>query len=409
MAGISTKGPSERYLDVKRAFVEVYPFLLLCTMLDFVGGYFLGKSFDRLMKKYPLVLLILPSIMGLRGNVFGASASRISTALHVGYASPKLRDPYILFNHYLSIAITNLPIVFLIVISLMKLGVGRSSLASVIIVITSSLVISYVLSSIAVYITVGAYRRGLDPDNIIGPMITTVADVITIPSIVFFMYLYEISPKVSIALFLLSLVLFTWVSRNMLNILRKEELSRERKLFKEIVYVLSVLAMVSLGSGSLLEGFSRIIHNSYIVAVIYPVILDSLGNYGSVIGARASTQYHLGLLRSPLEKESLKEVLSLFSTGFVNSVMILMIGAVISHVIYGITPVLSLGFILIFIATYGLVALGVMILAVVISYYSGAFGWDPDNLTIPLITTLADLIGSSYAVLLSMITVKFFV
>jgi len=84
-----TKGLSERRLDVKRAFTEIYPFLLLCIILDFVGGYFLGKNFDKFVERYPLILLILPSIMDLRGNVFGASGSRISTALHVGYASPR--------------------------------------------------------------------------------------------------------------------------------------------------------------------------------------------------------------------------------------------------------------------------------------------------------------------------------
>jgi len=405
-----TKGLSERRLDVKRAFTEIYPFLLLCIILDFVGGYFLGKNFDKFVERYPLILLILPSIMDLRGNVFGASGSRISTALHVGYASPRLRDPYVLLNYYLSIVITSLPVVFLLIIALARFGIDKKFLASSVIIITSSIVISYILSSIAAYITIGSYKKGLDPDNVIGPMITTVADIITIPSIVLFMYVYEISHEMSVIIFVISLVLLFLALKNMISIIRREELGREKKLIKEITYVLTVLAIVSLGSGGLLEGFSRVIRRTYMIAIIYPVILDSLGNYGSVIGARASTQYHLGLLRSPLERGAIMDAVNLLPTSLVNGVIMIIIGTTLSSFVYGFTaPIVSVAFFILFILTYVLVSFGVMILSIVISYYSGSKGWDPDNVTIPVITTIADLLGSLYAVILSALAVKLFI
>lgn len=44
------------------------------------------------LETFPGLLVLIPGAIGMRGNIFGSFASRLSTALHIGIIDPK-------FNH----------------------------------------------------------------------------------------------------------------------------------------------------------------------------------------------------------------------------------------------------------------------------------------------------------------------
>jgi len=399
---IFQKALPETKLSLKTVYTVIYPALLFCLLMDFIGGYFLGINFENFIEHYPLILLVLPAIMGLRGNVFGSMGSRVSTALHLGYTRSKISDLYIIFNVFVSITVANLPILMVIAIGIFRFVFSGNYLSSVIVVFTSGVFMSLLLSISTVAIAVYAFRHGVDPDNIIGPLITSVADIVTIPGIVLFVRLYEIHHGIVYGLFAISGVLFAYSLLAIIQYGTSYAFRREFVKVSEILGIVCFLALIELVSGHFLESFSREILKTGILSVLYPVILDTLGNYGSVIGARSATRYHLGALKRPISKDSLYDISYLASTSFVNVAVMVPIAYFFASVAnIELAFVVSYRFLIVFSLTYFLISFVVMVLAVAFSYYSGKIGFDPDNITIPTITTIADLLGSIYVAALS--------
>lgn len=55
--------------------------LLICAIGDLCAGIILGKM-TFFLEAFPGLLVIIPGAIGMRGNIFGSFASRLSTNLH---------------------------------------------------------------------------------------------------------------------------------------------------------------------------------------------------------------------------------------------------------------------------------------------------------------------------------------
>ena len=62
--------------------------LLICAVGDLTAGVILGNM-ALFLETFPGLLVIIPGAIGMRGNIFGSFASRLSTNLHIGIISPK--------------------------------------------------------------------------------------------------------------------------------------------------------------------------------------------------------------------------------------------------------------------------------------------------------------------------------
>ena len=69
---------------IKESFIA----LLICALGDLFAGIVLGNM-TFFLKAFPGLLVIIPGAIGMRGNIFGSFASRLSTNLHIGMVSPK--------------------------------------------------------------------------------------------------------------------------------------------------------------------------------------------------------------------------------------------------------------------------------------------------------------------------------
>lgn len=164
--------------------------------------------------------------------------------------------------------------------------------------------------------------------------------------------------------------------------------------------MLIVLAAVSSISGALLETFSKEIHESLLFSILYPAIIGSLGNFGGVVGARVSTKLHIGEVERFFEKDVLLDILALTTLTLPLASIMYSSGVLVAYFIFGRVP----GIYYFFFPFYMLTALFVMILGNLISVTFHKFGFDPDNVTVPAITTLADLIGTALTILLSFLS-----
>jgi len=373
---------------LKEIILASFPALFLCLLLDFFAGAFLGKFFKKIMIEYPIILVILPGLMGLRGNIYGSLASRFTTMLHLGEMNPTLKDKNVVKNIFISILLSLLPVTILWLVGVIKVREVGIAVAVFLIVITSTIFTSLLLGYSTALATIIPFKKGVDPDAVAAPIVTSIADLITIPLLVGFMFLYEDTPKTFYFLLVLAIILSLIVGKGF------KIGKQERKVFVEVLSIVGVLAFISSISGTLLESYSDIIHASIIFSVMYPAILDSTGNLGSVIGAKTSTRIHLGEIEKLFNKTTVIEI-SLYT------ILAAILGILANLIAIGVVKLTlhtHIGFVKPFLLLYPLLAFGVMWMAYFLAISFDRLGLDPDNATVPTITTLADIFSTLFTV-----------
>jgi len=373
---------------LKEIILASFPALFLCLLLDFFAGAFLGKFFKKIMIEYPIILVILPGLMGLRGNIYGSLASRFTTMLHLGEMNPTLKDKNVVKNIFISILLSLLPVTILWLVGVIKIREVGIAVAVFLIVITSTIFTSLLLGYSTALATIIPFKKGVDPDAVAAPIVTSIADLITIPLLVGFMFLYEDTPKTFYFLLVLAIILSLIVGKGF------KIGKQERKIFVEVLSIVGVLAFISSISGTLLESYSDIIHASIIFSVMYPAILDSTGNLGSVVGAKTSTRIHLGEIEKLFNKTTVIEI-SLYT------ILAAILGILANLIAIGVVKLTlhtHIGFVKPFLLLYPLLAFGVMWMAYFLAISFDRLGLDPDNATVPTITTLADIFSTLFTV-----------
>ncbi|WP_370456343.1 magnesium transporter [Thermococcus sp. GR6] len=379
---------------VKQAYRVSLPSLVVSLIIGFFGGTFLGKYLEKISRDYPGLLVILPGMMGLRGNVFGSMASRFSTMLYLGDLEPSLREKKVLKNIVIAMLLSLIPVTILWAIGVIQ-GIRYHALQILLIVVSSTILVSLILGYFTAFVTIFAFRKEVDPDSMAAPLVASMGDLLTIPALIAFILLLETSKETfwgsNLILILLFLLLLA-ISR-----VRKAEIVE----FKELFTIITALALLSLISGFTLQRFSDLIGASIILGFAYPSILSSFGNYGSIIAAKTSTALHLGEIDGYLSKEPFMEILALFLTTPIVGVLINVFGAGIAHFIAGAEPRIVYELTL----SYPLMALFIMLYSYTISYFLFQKNIDPDNVAIPLISNNSDIFGTIYVVIIAKLMV----
>jgi len=174
-------------VGAKRILVESIPILALTTVGGVVAGLFLSEIMDNLAL-VPGLIILLPAVLGNRGNISGALGSRLASGLHLGLIKPELRWNKTLQDNLLAAVLLNVVMsVFLGVVAYYAytfVTFTDGSPAS----ITDLTLISFlagtsagiILTALAAFIAIITYSHGLDPDNVLAPSLATVGDIITV-------------------------------------------------------------------------------------------------------------------------------------------------------------------------------------------------------------------------------------
>ncbi|MFB6110490.1 MAG: magnesium transporter [Halodesulfurarchaeum sp.] len=156
------------------------PTLLVLTAIAVGSGLLLG-SFEATLYRYPTLLILVPVTIGTAGNLGSLLASRLSTAFHLGTLSFRPTDDQLAGHSLatLALALTLFPLVgagawlLALLTGRVVLPLWRVLLIST----TSGLGLAVVAVLATVLMTYGAYRIGLDPDDVVIPVVTVLADV----------------------------------------------------------------------------------------------------------------------------------------------------------------------------------------------------------------------------------------
>ena len=169
--------------EVRRVYRESVGILSVSLFGGLFAGAVLGSEPMReAFRQYPGLLLLLPAFLATRGNVYGAFGARLSSGLHQGLIRPELAYDERLINAVVASFVNGIGISVVIgVLSwavLQALGRESARLVELVgITLVSGVLTSVVLVFGLMGLVFGSYEFGLDPDNLIGPIVTTLGDV----------------------------------------------------------------------------------------------------------------------------------------------------------------------------------------------------------------------------------------
>jgi len=173
-------------VSVLRDAARIYKESIAILAVSLIGGLFAGSvlgadAMAEAFTEYPGLLLLLPAFLATRGNVYGALGARISTGLHQGLIQPRFERNRRLLNAVVASFVNGISISVLIGFMswgiLVALGREAASLREIIgVTLVAGLLTSVVMILGLLLLIFGGYRRGIDPDNLVGPVVTTLGD-----------------------------------------------------------------------------------------------------------------------------------------------------------------------------------------------------------------------------------------
>lgn len=154
----------------------------LSTIGAVTGGLLLAKS-TGLLEAVPGMMILIPAFLGMRGNVSGTLASRLGTALHLDIIRP-FKFCRNLFQNVLGAFGLSLVQALLngtlALVLCWVLGLRSAGAVLILISLLAAIICTIPMITLVVFASFWLFRRGIDPDNVMGPVIATVGDLVAI-------------------------------------------------------------------------------------------------------------------------------------------------------------------------------------------------------------------------------------
>lgn len=166
-------------LDVYR---QALPVILVSLLAGLFAGTILGSETMREgIESVPGILVLLPAFLATRGGVYGSLGARLSSGLHQGLIEPRFELDERLWNAVVASFLNGMIVsVFIAVVAfaVLRLLGGEGNVVELVgVMVVAGLLSAVLMLSVLVTVVFLGYRRGLDPDNIVGPLVTTLGDV----------------------------------------------------------------------------------------------------------------------------------------------------------------------------------------------------------------------------------------
>ncbi|WP_435181448.1 magnesium transporter [Halorussus sp. AFM4] len=166
---------------VTEGYRGTFPTILVSAAGGLLAGVILG-GMDAQLKAVQGLLVMVPAFLAIRGSVYGSLGSRLSSALHQGILEPRIaRDNRLVAA--VSAAVLNGLLATLFAATaaytiLTVLGQPVASLVTLLAIgLIAGLLSAVALTSVILVVVFTGYQRGFNPDNLIGPALTTAGDI----------------------------------------------------------------------------------------------------------------------------------------------------------------------------------------------------------------------------------------
>lgn len=163
---------------------DSYRVLLVSVMIGLAAGYML----DVWGSINPFVLAMVPPINGIGGNIGSVLGARLSSALHLGTVTPDFRGQGALRVNLVASATLGVIVYsftggLFFVSSLLTGGSTLGALRIAGIFFGAGMLLTIIIAFTSIVAAFTSFTRGIDPDNVVIPVVTTVVDVAGVVSL----------------------------------------------------------------------------------------------------------------------------------------------------------------------------------------------------------------------------------
>ncbi|RLI18033.1 hypothetical protein DRO44_02175 [Candidatus Bathyarchaeota archaeon] len=372
-----------------QAFSKTFREALMAYSFDFGGilaGFFVAYYFN-IFQLYPWTIAVYPAILSARGMISGLFSGRLGTALHLGTIYPKffgntktfyaLFDAVIVITLETSIVMSGVSMLF----GSFFWEVSPTGFFDIFAVVVSTMTFGLVLSFFTMGVGFTTFKKGLDPDVIQYPVMSTVADIFITLCYIFTLSLYTVSKYAVVLVALFHICLSFYI---MIRDFRKNEFV---KTIKESFATLVIVAFIVNITGTVLNR----IEGRKEIYTVYPALIDTVGDVGSVVGSTATTKLALGLLKPSFSslRDHSKQI---FAAWVASLIMFLLFSALSLSVNNMFSFSTFLNFTALLLTANLFAAAAIILISYAVAILTFQKGLDPDNFVIPIESSIADSI-----------------
>lgn len=398
---MSDAGISKKFSEMLKETTLTYAFGL--------GGLFAGfmvASQLGIFRLSPWAMALYPALISAKGVGSGLLSGRLSTGLHLGTVYPrffgntkifyKLIEALIVLTLATSVTICAISLVF----GQLFWGITLAHFPSILSVVVATMALGLLLSFVTIKVAFISFEKGLDPDVVVYPVMSTIADIFITLCYVAVLNLFFVGALgqwfIGIACLIPVFLVLYILSKNL------HEVEFTKTLKESVVTMLLVAFMVNV-TGTVLNGISHFVEDRVEIYTVYPGLIGMIGNVGSVVGSTATTKLALGLL-TPSFSSIKRHAKNIFSA-WTASIIMFVVLAVLSVSIHGLFSLSSFhSLILVLLVANVLAVASITVLSYAVSILTFKRGLDPDNFVIPVESSFADSV-TSFALLVALLLI----
>ena len=171
---------------LEKEFKEIFVAEIISITGGLLAGAILAKYINQLLL-IPGLFILLPGFLEMRGNISGALAARFGTALDLKQIPARISGRFVSDN---VIATFIEALIVATSLAAVAYGItyfvfGAATIKIFLVAIIAALMSNFIEAILTTQTTFWLFKKGHDPNNIMGPYVTTTGDIVSVFCLLF--------------------------------------------------------------------------------------------------------------------------------------------------------------------------------------------------------------------------------